>query len=263
MAQQHRKKIEELTIVAKELNDSNHLYFELQAEKPFLQIFPGQFVQVQVRNNAEVFLRRPLSVHDWDEQNGILSLWIKIAGKGTKSLSEMEPGQRLDIIYPLGNSFDIPENTDDILLVGGGCGAAPLLYLARQLHARGNKFHILLGARSQNEFLHPEKYLPFGELHFMTEDGTKGGKGFVTHHPLLEKHISEFSLIYACGPDPMMKAVGKRAAKHSVPCQVSLEHMMACGIGACLCCVVSTHDGHVCTCTDGPVFYTYQLKDWI
>jgi dihydroorotate dehydrogenase electron transfer subunit len=87
MAQQSRKKIEELTIVAKELYDSNHLYFELLAENPLPAVLPGQFVQVQVRNNAEVFLRRPLSVHDWDEQNGILSLWIKIIGKGTKSLS--------------------------------------------------------------------------------------------------------------------------------------------------------------------------------
>ncbi len=258
----HQKKIEELEIVSKELYDSNHLYFELKAEKPFPQILPGQFVQVLIKKNSDVFLRRPLSVHDWDEEKGILSLWIKVIGKGTASLSELTPGEKLNLIYPLGNTFKIPENVDGVLLVGGGCGAAPLLFLARHLNVFGIRPWILLGARSSNEFLHAEKYLPLGNVHFMTEDGSKGNRGFVTHHPLLNENIKNIHHIVACGPDAMMKAVGKTAGNHQIPCQVSLEHMMACGIGACLCCVVETDNGNVCTCTDGPVFFTHQLKNW-
>jgi len=189
-------------------------------------------------------------------------LWIKIIGKGTKSLSELEPGQTIDVIYPLGNTFSAPSE-DGVLLVGGGCGAAPLLYLARHLNSLGIRPDILLGARSADDFLHPEIFEPFGNVYFMTEDGSLGNKGFVTHHPLLNKDIEKIRHIYACGPDPMMKAVGKIAEKYGIKCEVSLENMMACGIGACLCCVVKTDTGHVCTCTEGPVFFTNQLKDWL
>jgi len=257
-----QKKTEDFKIIKKELYDENHLYFELQATSPFPIVIPGQFVQVQVKNNPDVFLRRPLSVHDWDSQNGILSLWIKIIGKGTKSLSQMNEGDMLDIIYPLGNGFAIPKEKS-ALLVGGGCGAAPLLFLARHLQSLGVETDILLGARSAGEILHPEKYEPLGNVHFMTEDGSLGGKGFVTHHPLLGEQISQVKQIFTCGPDPMMKAVGRIAQKHNIPCQVSLENMMACGIGACLCCVVKTDNGHICTCTEGPVFSIDILNDWL
>lgn len=263
MIENTRKKNELMTIVAKELHGHHHLYLELQTQQPYVSVLPGQFVQVRIQNNAEVFLRRPFSVHDWDEKNGKLSLWIKIIGKGTHSLSEMEVGQTLDIIYPLGNSFAIPDKKEGVLLVGGGCGAAPLLYLARYLKAVGVHSEIILGARRASEFLHPEKYLQLGNVHYMTEDGSAGIKGLVTQHPLLNERIHEISHIIACGPDQMMKAVGRIAEKENLPCQVSLEHMMACGIGACLCCVVTTHQGNVCTCTEGPVFFTHQLKNWL
>lgn len=263
MAEKPVKKIEKLTIVRKELYDNQHLYFELQAEKPWPAVSPGQFVQVQISNNSQVFLRRPLSVHDWDNHTGILSLWIKIVGKGTGSLAEMENGEQLDVIYPLGKGFSSPAEKEGVLLVGGGCGAAPLLYLARFLFAQGVKTEILLGARNISEIIHPEKYHPLGNVHFMTEDGSAGGKGFVTHHPLLAESASSVRRIYACGPDLMMKAVAVIAQKHSIPCEISLENMMACGIGACLCCVVKTDKGHVCSCTEGPVFDTVELKEWI
>jgi dihydroorotate dehydrogenase electron transfer subunit len=259
-----KKKIEDFIIVTKELYDNNHLYFELQAQHPFPDVFPGQFVQVQVKNNPDVFLRRPLSVHDWDAEKGVMSLWIKIVGKGTRSISVLEVGEILNVIYPLGNTFLMPDSTNErVLLVGGGCGAAPLLYLARHLHRLKIKQEIILGARSANEFLHPEKYEPLGNVHFMTEDGSRGGKGFVTHHPLLNSELNSIDLIYACGPEKMMKAVGKIAEKHNIPCQISLENLMACGIGACLCCIVKADAGNVCTCTEGPVFFTHQLKNWL
>jgi dihydroorotate dehydrogenase electron transfer subunit len=263
MAVRPNKKIEELTIVRKELYDSNHLYFELQANHPYPRVLPGQFVQVQVKNNSQVFLRRPLSVHDWDMDKGVLSLWIKVIGKGTASLAEMSTGQTLNVIYPLGNTFSEPEMKEGVSVVGGGCGAAPLLYLARHLKTQGIIPDILLGARTADEILHSEKYEHLGNLHMMTEDGSAGGKGFVTHHPLLGEDINTVKQIYACGPDPMMKAVGRIADKNSIPCEVSLENMMACGIGACLCCVVKTNKGHVCTCTEGPVFDIGELNDWL
>jgi len=263
MAVKPNKKIEELTIVRKELYSSNHLYFELQASHPFLDILPGQFVQVQVENNSHVFLRRPLSVHDWDENKGLLSLWVKVVGKGTASLAEMVIGETLNLIYPLGNAFSEPSVKEGVLLIGGGCGSAPLLYLARYLHAKQISLDILLGARTATEIPYPEKYEIFGRVHVMTEDGSLGDKGLVTQHPLLSGKNDLVKQIYTCGPDPMMKAIGKIAEKNNIPCQISLENMMACGIGACLCCVVKTDKGHVCTCTEGPIFNIRELNEWL
>lgn len=257
-----RKRTEDLIIVSKQLYDSGHLFLQLQASEPYPEVLPGQFVQARVDHSKEVFLRRPLSVHDWDRKKGLLSLWIKIVGKGTKAISDLEPGNIFNLIWPLGNSFVMPAVSNP-LLVGGGCGAAPLLYLARFMKESGMHPRILLGARTASEFFNLDTYSSFGELYLMTEDGSKGEKGFVTAHQLLKSEIHSLGHIIACGPDLMMKAVGKLAIENQIPCQVSLENMMACGIGVCLCCVVKTNNGHVCTCTEGPVFDVTQLNSWI
>lgn len=258
----NKKKVESLRIVNIELFDSGNLFIDLQLEENHPEIKPGQFVEVKIENNSEVFLRRPFSIHNFCSDKLILTLWIKIVGKGTLTLSKLNVNNYLDIIYPLGNGFTIPE-TGNVLLVGGGCGAAPLLYLAKYLHQQGVRTTILIGAKTENEIFHKEKYEKFGQLFITTENGCEGEKGYVTESFLFKNKISEFSQIYACGPDPMMKSVAKLAIKNNIPCEISLENHMACGIGACLCCVVQTDEGHLCSCVDGPVFSSIKLSQWL
>jgi len=142
--------------------------------------------------------------------------------------------------------------------VGGGCGVAPLLFLGSHLKNKGFEVNFLLGARSKTDILQISEYERFGNVYTSTEDGTLGEQGFVTRNSVLK--ASNFDYIYTCGPTPMMKVIAAYATKTKANCEVSLENTMACGIGACLCCVTDTIDGHVCVCTEGPVFNITKLK---
>jgi len=165
----------------------------------------------------------------------------------------------LNLIFPLGNSFSIPQNKDaKVLLIGGGVGIAPMLFLGSYLNDLGYRCNFLLGGRSELNLLQLDDFVKYGNIYTTTEDGSHGEKGFVTQHSVLEKE--KFENIYTCGPTPMMKAVAAYAAKSGVTCEVSLENTMACGFGACLCCVTDTTDGHLCVCTEGPVFNITKLK---
>ncbi len=164
----------------------------------------------------------------------------------------------LNLVYPLGNGFTQPETAGKhILLVGGGVGTAPLLYHGKVLKEAGHQVTFLLGGRSAKDLLQLELFAQYGEVLTTTEDATHGVKGFVTIHPVWEE--AAFDLIATCGPKPMMKAVAARAAEKGIPCEASLENMMACGLGACLCCVEKTDVGNVCVCKEGPVFSTKRL----
>jgi dihydroorotate dehydrogenase electron transfer subunit len=211
-----------------------------------------------VEGSPETFLRRPLSVHDVDYDKNTIKLLVQIAGKGTETLSKLRAGATLNLIYPLGNSFTLPGENERLLLVGGGCGVAPLLYLGKYLKSKGYIPEVLLGFRNNDRIIEYDEYLRMGPVHFTTEDGSKGEKGFVTDHPVLKN--TNFDRIYCCGPQAMMKAVAHYCLKNNITCEVSLENLMACGIGACLCCVVDTMKGHLCTCIDGPVFNIKELK---
>jgi len=170
----------------------------------------------------------------------------------------VKAGDRVDVIYPLGNSFSLPV-APEILLVGGGCGVAPLLYLAQFL--KQNRFHpvILTGWRNKADIFEQEEYRKFGEVLVTTEDGSEGEKGLVTDHSLFQKESLPYKKIYCCGPDPMMKAVAKIASLPGIDCEVSLENTMACGFGVCLCCITSTTRGNERVCVEGPVFNTKVL----
>jgi dihydroorotate dehydrogenase electron transfer subunit len=144
-----------------------------------------------------------------------------------------------------------------ILLVGGGIGTAPLLYTGKILKNSGFNPIFLLGGRTKNDIVQIEEFRKLGIVHITTEDCSAGEKGFVTNHSALASE--KFDKIYACGPKPMMVAVAKYAKERDIDCEVSLENMMACGIGACLCCVEKTVRGNVCVCTEGPVFNINQL----
>ena len=241
------------------LND--HLcLLKLNLETHLPDIYPGQFVQVEVDNAKDVFLRRPISVHYVDKKNKELWLLVQIVGKGTQKLSELKSGAVLNLVYPLGNTFTIPEASEKkkkLLLIGGGVGIAPLLYLGAVLKEKGFDPTFLLGARSANDLNQLDEFKQFGEVLITTEDGSLGEKGFVTNHSSLLSGNADF--IYTCGPKAMMVSVARYAKEHNISCEVSLENHMACGIGACLCCVEKTTKGNTCVCTEGPIFNINQL----
>ncbi|MEZ3563564.1 MAG: dihydroorotate dehydrogenase electron transfer subunit [Duncaniella sp.] len=221
-------------------------------------ILPGQFVQVAA-NTPGVFLRRPISINDVNYDQNTIDRLIRKAGKGTSTLVALKEGDKLNILLPLGNGFSLDVASGSrLLLIGGGVGVAPLLYLGRKLKEAGHKPEFLLGARSATDLLELDDFAAIGTVHVSTEDGSMGEHGLVTRHSALEGNIDT---IYCCGPAPMMKAVASIARERAINCEVSLENMMACGLGACLCCVENTVKGNVCVCTEGPVF-NINLLNW-
>lgn len=240
------------------LNNQYSLLILTSLEK-LPEMLPGQFAEVRVDNSPTTFLRRPISINYVDYKTNELWLLIQIVGDGTRKLCELKEGDTLNLVFPLGNSFTLPENKEaKILLVGGGVGIAPLLFLGSYLKERGYTCHFLIGGRSKDNLLQLCEFERFGNVFTTTEDGSHGEQGFVTQHSLL--NASNFNYIYACGPTPMMRAIASYALKTDTNCEVSLENTMACGFGACLCCVTDTTDGHLCVCTEGPVFNITKLK---
>lgn len=221
------------------------------------EIKPGQFVQVAVDGSKATFLRRPISINFVDRNSNELWLLVRKAGDGTARLTDMAEGEMLNLVLPLGNGFSFPEDRNaKILLIGGGVGVAPLLEFGRVLKEAGYSPAFLLGARSEADILELELFANVGAVYLSTDDGSAGDPGVVTCNHILH---DPWTNIYCCGPAPMMKAVAAKAREIGADCEVSLENMMACGIGACLCCVEKTVKGNVCVCTEGPVFNINQL----
>ncbi|MBR1784506.1 MAG: dihydroorotate dehydrogenase electron transfer subunit [Bacteroidales bacterium] len=219
---------------------------------------PGQFVEALVEDCPGVMLRRPISVHDADPQAGTLTLMVQIVGRGTRKLATLREGDRLNLVYPLGHGFTT-EGCKKPLLVGGGAGIAPLLLLAKTLQANEVQPTVLLGGRTAELIPARDAFASLCTLHTATDDGSLGHRGLVVEHPVFN---DSYDMIYACGPTPMMKAVARSAAQRGVECEVSLENVMACGVGACLCCVTDTDHGHRCVCKDGPVFNIKNMRRW-
>ncbi|MBR1514893.1 MAG: dihydroorotate dehydrogenase electron transfer subunit [Bacteroidales bacterium] len=230
----------------------------LRSEKPLPEILPGQFVQVRVDGSPSTYLRRPISIHNVDTQKNEIDLLVQQVGEGTRHLAAASVGDLINIVLPLGNGFSMPEKGEKVLLVGGGIGIAPLFYFAKVLNENSVQPVLLLGGKTKSDLLRLEEYRRLGETFVTTEDGSLGEKGFVTMHSVWKERT--FDKIYVCGPKPMMKAVAKIATEKEIWCEVSLENLMACGLGACLCCVEDTTEGHVCVCKEGPVFNTRRLK---
>jgi dihydroorotate dehydrogenase electron transfer subunit len=239
----------------------NYCLLKLTSDETLPEMLPGQFVQVHVADSPTTFLRRPISINFVDRATNELWLLIQLVGDGTRRMAEYKPGDIVNILLPLGNSFSLPaDKNQNLLLIGGGVGTAPMLYLGAMLKNAGYTPNFLLGARSKDDVLQLEHFRQFGNVYITTEDGSLGEKGYVTNHSILKEiHVNQ---IYTCGPKPMMVAVAKYAAAESISCEVSLENTMACGIGACLCCVEKTVEGHICVCTEGPVFNIDKLT-WL
>jgi dihydroorotate dehydrogenase electron transfer subunit len=254
-----KKYVLDLKVVENVRLHDRYCLLKLTADEQLPEMLPGQFVQVKVVGSEETFLRRPISINNVDKETNELWLLIQIVGCGTQRMAQYVSGDTVNVIVPLGNGFTLPQPADHskILLVGGGVGTAPMLFLGKTLTASGFKPEFLLGGRTKNDIMQTDEFRKLGIVHVTTEDGSAGEKGFVTNHSTLV--LEKYDKIYTCGPKPMMAAVAKYAKARGIDCEVSLENMMACGIGACLCCVEKTVKGNVCVCTEGPVFNINQL----
>lgn len=248
------KQIADFTLVEKECF-GNAVLLRLRGNQPLPEIAPGQFVQVRVDGSPSTYLRRPISIHDVDPDCQELSLLVQMVGEGTRHLGALAVGDRLNLVLPLGRGYTLPSASDNVLLVGGGVGIAPLYYLGKRMDVKPT---FLLGGKKASDLVRLEAYRALGETLVTTEDGSLGEKGMVTMHSVWKER--KFDKIYVCGPKRMMMAVADIAKANGVWCEVSLEHLMACGLGACLCCVEDTVDGHLCVCKEGPVFNIRRLK---
>lgn len=253
-----KKYILDLTVNSVEALSDKHVLIKLTDDKPLPEMLPGQFVEVRVDNSPSTFLRRPISINNVDYDHNELWLLVAAVGDGTRRLQKLQKGDRLNCVLPLGNSFTMPtDSSEKVLLVGGGVGVAPLLCFGKRIKAMGGEPTFLLGARSAKDVLERELFEQVGRVLITTEDGSEGEKGFVTNHSVLAQE--HFDRISTCGPKPMMMAVARYAFKNDIECEVSLENKMACGVGACLCCVEKTVEGNKCVCKEGPVMNIKKL----
>ncbi|GHV14739.1 dihydroorotate dehydrogenase B (NAD(+)), electron transfer subunit [Bacteroidia bacterium] len=258
------KKMLDLVVTENSRLNQNYCLIKLTTTDNTLlpDMYPGQFVEVRVDGSPATYLRRPISVNFVDKDKNELWLLVQAIGDGTRAMCEYKVNDIVNLLFPLGNTFTLPtkDSEQELLLIGGGVGTAPMLFLGACLKAQGFSPKFLLGARSKNDLLQLDDFSKYGEVFCTTEDGSFGEKGYVTDHTVLKS--TRFSAIYTCGPKPMMVAVAKYAHSNGIQCEVSLENMMACGFGVCLCCVEKTHEGNVCVCTEGPVFNIDKLT-WI
>ncbi len=253
-----RKICEDFLVQATEQLSDRHWLMRLRSSSALPEMHPGQFVQVRIDDSPTTYLRRPISINMVDYERDEILLLVAAIGEGTRRLVRKKPGEKVNCLLPLGNGFTMPRSTDErVLLVGGGVGIAPMLFLGKRLVEMGVRPSFLLGARTADELLEKNMFSELGDLYLTTEDGSEGEKGYVTNHSILKE--KQFDRIATCGPKPMMMSVARYAKQNDIACEVSLENDMACGLGACLCCVEDTTDGHVCVCTQGPVLNIKKL----
>ena len=233
--------------IAKDIFDMRLAYGENE-----IPVRCGQFAHVYVPGKS---LRRPISV--CDARNGVLRLVYQVKGEGTKIMSQMKPGEQVDVLVPLGNGFRV-DKEKKYALIGGGIGVPPMLYTAAQC----TEPLVITGFRSKELVILQEDFAQTGEeVALVTDDGSAGKKGFVTD--VLRERIAEVDEVCACGPTPMLEAAARVCAEFGKPCQISLEERMACGIGACLVCAVKVrkNGGEVMqhVCKNGPVFNAEEV----
>lgn len=254
-------------IVGQEIVADEIVRLTIRASRIAAAAHPGQFVMLKTGIGFDPLLRRPFSISQVVDNESI-QVVFKVLGKGTKQLADLRVGGDLDMVGPLGKGF-VVEGQSPIVLVGGGMGVAPLLFLAREIgkRAKPEEIQVFLGSRTANDLkLLADDFRSLGVcLHLATDDGSFGHHGLVTD--LMQKHLTAGAgclRIASCGPYPMLKSVAAICRSRQWPCEVSLETIMACGIGACLGCAIPKAEGlgdsfaHVCT--DGPVFEAEAVR---
>jgi dihydroorotate dehydrogenase electron transfer subunit len=225
----------------------------LHAPRIAVSVEPGQFVHVRISRGADFLLRRPFSVHRASGE--AIEILYQVLGRGTLELADKVRGDEMDAIGPVGTGWDVPADAGRVLLVAGGLGAAPLGMLAERLAARGVAVSVAQGAPCAERLVARELFESVARRHEVaTDDGSAGEPGFVT--TVSERMLADDrpDLVCVCGPEVMARAVAQQASAAGVACRVSLERLIACGIGACLSCVVTTTRGRKRACVDGPVF---------
>lgn len=211
---------------------------------------PGQFVNIELEG---LYLRRPISINDWDQTT--ITLIYKVVGRGTEQMRGMVVGQKLDVLTGLGNGFDADVECKRPLLVGGGVGVPPLYRLAKELLKRGREVSVVLGFNSASELFYAEEFRALGvDVYISTADGSIGTKGFVTD--AIRENGIEFDYFYSCGPQPMLKALCDCT---TVSGELSFEERMGCGFGACMGCSCKTLTGNKRICKEGPVMKREEI----
>lgn len=211
---------------------------------------PGQFINIELEGK---YLRRPISVYDWD--NSSVTIIYKILGMGTRQMSSMKKGEKLDILTGLGNGFDISKCSPKTLLIGGGVGVPPMYALAKALITRGIVPKVLLGFCSHEDVFCRQDFLDLGcKVYITTNDGSCGQKGFVTD--AIKENNIDFDYYCACGPEQMLRALYDRCPQDG---QLSFEERMGCGFGACMGCSCETKYGYKRICKEGPVLVREEI----
>jgi len=211
---------------------------------------PGQFVNIELEG---LYLRRPISICDWDDKS--ITIIYKVVGKGTELMSQMQPGVELDVLTGLGNGFNPDVENSKPLLVGGGVGVPPLYHLAKVLIADGRKVSVVLGFNTADEVFYADEFRALGaDVYVSTADGSMGVKGFVTD--AIREAAIDFDYFYSCGPLPMLKALCGCTDK---PGELSFEERMGCGFGACMGCSCKTLTGNKRICKEGPVMRREEI----
>ena len=233
----------------------------LDAKEVAVQAKPGQFISVYSNDKSRV-LPRPISICEIDREKGTLRIVYRVVGKGTEEFSKAEAGDSFEILGPLGNGFPIEEaKGKKVLMIGAGIGVPPMLQTAKEIEGEAI---IVSGYRNQDLFL-KEELESAGTLFIATEDGSVGTKGNVVD--AIRENQIEADMMFACGPKPMLRALKNYALEKGIPCWISMEEKMACGVGACLACVCQSKDvdshSHVHNkriCKDGPVFLSTEVE---
>jgi len=248
-----RPGIEPVVVVANDHVAEGVGLMALHAPRTAASVRPGQFVHLRVARGSDIVLRRPFSVHRTSGEN--IELLYQILGAGTLRMAEKVAGDKMDVVGPLGHGWQVPAGTTHALLVAGGLGAAPLGMLAERLAVGGVAIAVAQGAPTASRLVAHDLFERVSRrVEVATDDGSAGERGFVTGPAQRLLDSERFDVVYTCGPEPMERAIAAMAKRAGVACQVSLERLMACGIGACLSCVVSTTSGLKRACVDGPVF---------
>lgn len=251
--------VEKVELVKKEQIKSDIYKYSVKSDEMANQAKPGQFLEIRVTDSIEPFLRRPISIHNVKKDEGIIEFIFQVKGKGTELLAERKEGELIDIIGPLGEGIFNTNGYEKIAIIGGGIGIFPLYELAKQAKESGKNVNMYLGFRNKEFVILENEYKEVANnFTLATDDGSYGKNGFAIN--FLKDDISKnpVDCIYACGPLPMLKAVQALAKEKNIPCQLSLEERMGCGMGVCIGCAVKykteTEDTFKRVCREGPVF---------
>ena len=244
---------------------ADHYLLVLQEDTLPLVTMPGQFVNLRINNREDLLLRRPFSVSLVKPEESLFEIVYRIVGKGTAAMTDLQSGDRVDLLGPLGKGFTIPEEALNCLLIGGGCGVAPLWAVADRLYQNNSNIIAILGFQSSDMVFGEEKFRKYhAEFVVTTDDGSYGLKGYVSEH--LDHVLSrKLDRAYVCGPTPMLKAVAPILKKTNMACEISLEARMGCGFGVCLSCVFAVRNGETIEnqriCMEGPVFNLEDIAE--